>query len=342
MIANMLGFTVAEMKKRFNNAAEGAGIGAVLGGAAGFLVGGPVGVIAGGIIGAGLGAIIGYKWEGWFPEKGSNFFNWELMKKALLGSLVGAVGWAAVGAAIGSVATPVGMIAGALIGAAVFYAVEWVDQQVQKSFGSWDQMGKVVMGQIESIFQSINNALLRFVENQKARFFYFFEGRKGALKDIEKSELATTNLEATRKALVDKLQKRIAEAEEAGVDFNPGSFENLILGNQIKTIDAMLNAERIRREAIENLLQEKGYDLKKMNDDVTGRGNIILQQLDDLNFQAYGDPNFKRTISYTPNLRTNPNAIGSGSGGQPIIMINNNQSYPQVYQNNSRQSVVNQ
>ena len=79
-----------------------------------------------------------------------------------------------------------------------------------------------------------------------------------------------------------------------------------------------------------------------MNDEISGRGNILMQQLDDLNFQAYGDPNFKRTISYRPNLRTNPGAIGYGNGGQPIIMINNNQSYPQVYQNNSKQSVVNQ
>lgn len=342
MISNMLGFTVEEMKKRFKNAAEGAGIGAVFGGAAGFLVGGPVGVIAGGIIGAGLGAVIGYKWEGWFPEKDSNFFNWDLMKNALLGSLVGAAGWAAMGAAIGSVATPVGMIAGALIGAAVFYAVEWTNQQVEKSFGSWSQMGKVVMEKIQSIFESINNAMLRFVEDQKARFFYFFQGRDGALEDIEESKLATTNLETTRDALLKELQTRMADAEESGVDFDPGSIENLILGNQINTVDAMLNAERIKREAIENLIQERSQDLQKMNDEISGRGNILMQQLDDLNFQAYGDPNFKRTISYRPNLRTNPGAIGYGNGGQPIIMINNNQSYPQVYQNNSKQSVVNQ
>jgi len=347
MIASMLGFTVEEMKKRFNNAAEGAGIGAVLGGAAGFLVGGPVGVIAGGIIGAGLGAIIGYKWEGWFPEKGSNFFNWELMKQALLGSLVGAVGWAAVGAAIGSVATPVGMIAGALIGAAVFYAVEWVDQQVEKSFGSWSKMGDIVMGKVQSIFESINNAVLRFVENQKARLLYiipFSGGKAGALEDIEESKKETEALEALRNKLLETLQNRMKAAEEAGEDFNPGSIENILLGNQLRVLESQLNAERIKRQAIQDLIKEKEQEaaefLQKMQ--TPGFGGIVGDQLRGLNYPLYIDPGMKQTISFTPNPRLNPNSINGGGGGQPVIMINNNQSYPQVYQNNSRQSVVNQ
>jgi F0F1-type ATP synthase membrane subunit b/b' len=354
MIANMLGLTVNKLREKFSRLADAAGIGAIIGGGVG-LVGGPVGVIAGAIIGAGLGAVIGYKWDDWFPsaENTDSWFNFNDFKQTMIGGLGGALGAGTIvggaalaGMKLGILGGPVGILVGFLLGAAIGYAMSIIDRSVKNAFGSWDGLSTYIFENVESMITSISNAINDWIDSTKARIQYFFTGRSGAQESIEESEQKASSYQTMLEAMQQKQKDAIAAANEAGTSVTDFALdpENIKLNNQIRMLQGMILREQRKQQLYRDLIQEKDQDaiefLEKMQ---SGEFGILGDQMMRMGVPLYNlPPGYKNLTSFTPNLRTNPNAIGTGSGGQPIIMINNNQSYPQVYQNNSRQSVVNQ